>query len=229
MRRPFHITDAVLLNQEETKMSDSKCKICRRAGEKLFLKGAKCTSPKCPIVRRPYAPGFQGKSKRRKYLSEYGKQLKEKQKLRNFYNLKERSFKKYVNEAISQRGKVEDSREFFVRSLEKRLDNVVTRLGFCSSRAQARQLVGHGHFKVNGRKVNIPSYSLEVGDQVSLKQSSKSKGAFRELQVRLKNYEPPSWLKMDVKKMQGEVLREPGLEDVSLPAEISTIFEYYSR
>ncbi len=210
-------------------MPESKCKICRRAGEKLFLKGEKCNSPKCPMVKRPYAPGFQGKSKRRKYLSEYGKQLKEKQKLRHHYNLKERKFKKYVMDAISQRGKVGDTREYFVRSLEKRLDNVVYRLGWADSRSQARQLIGHGHLKVNGRRVNIPSYEVQAGDKITLKESSKNKAHFDQLQVKLKNYETPRWLKMDIKNIEAEVMGSPNLEDVSFPAEISTIFEYYSR
>lgn len=206
-----------------------KCKLCRRAGKKLFLKGAKCHSPKCPFVKRRYPPGFQGKKGRRRYLSEYGKELREKQRLRFSYNLKEKTLKRYAREALSQRGKVENSREYFIRRLEKRLDNTVYRLGFAESRAQARQLVGHGHFLVNGRKVDIPSYQVEKGDRVEVKESSRDKGPFQNLTVRLKNYEVPSWLEMDPKVGKGKVVGSPDLEEAAPVADIASVFEYYSR
>ncbi len=162
-------------------------------------------------------------------MSEYGKQLREKQKLRHFYNLKEGKFKRYVKEALNRSGKGGDNREYFVRTLEKRLDNVIYRLGFADSRPQARQLVGHGHFKVNGRKVNIPSYEVQVGDKISLKESSTNKAGFAELQMKLKNHELPDWLRVDIENLEGEVVSDPTLEEVSFPVEISNIFEYYSR
>lgn len=210
-------------------LSQNKCKICRRAGVKLLLKGGKCPSPKCPFVKRNYPPGFQGKNKKRHYLSEYGKQLREKQKLRYFYNLSERKFKSYVKKALEKRGSDVDSRELFIKSLERRLDNVVFRLGLADSRPQARQLVSHGFFQVNGRKVDIPSYSVGQGDVISVKPSYQEKAGFSSLKVKLKNYQAPNWLKLDIKKMEGEVTGEPDLESTAPPADIFTIFEFYSR
>ena len=204
-----------------------KCKICRRLGTKLFLKGEKCLSPKCPMVKRPYPPGFQ--RKKRKVVSEYGKQLEEKQKLKNWYNLKEYQFKRYVKEVLEKRGKVEDAQDLLIKKLEKRLDNVVFRLGFASSRSQARQLITHGHFLVNKKKVNIPSYQVKIGDKIEIKASSKKKVVFQNLPLTLKKYQPPSWLKLDVKSLKGEVIAEPSLEEAMPPAEVSAIFEYYSR
>lgn len=209
-------------------MQDSKCKICRRQGVKLFLKGEKCFSPKCPMIRKPYAPGPR-KTKRRRSLSEYGKELKEKQKLRNWYNLKERQFKSYVEKTLKGRGKIEDAAAHLIKGLESRLDNIVFRLGFAVSRSAARKMISHGHFLVNGRRNNIPSYSAKKGDVISLKEKSAGKGSFKNLQTTLKKYTPPSWLKLKVEKMEGEVVGEPNLEEAAPPAEISTIFEFYSK
>lgn len=186
-------------------------------------------SAKCPILKRPYPPGHQSAKRRgRRNLSGYGRQLREKQKLRNFYNLKEYQFKKYVKDVLDKRGKVEDTQTFLIKKLEKRLDNVVFKLGFASSRVQARQLVGHGHFLVNGKKVNIPSFQTKKGDEISIK-SAKDKVIFHQLPVLLKQEPIAPWLKIDIKKLQGKIVAEPCLEDAAPPAEISAIFEFYSR
>lgn len=206
-------------------MLNPKCKICRRAGAKLLLKGERCLSPKCPFIRRPYPPGSQ--RKKRKPLSEYGKQLRERQKLRSWYNLREGQFKRYVKKILESRGKVEDAREALIRTLEKRLDNAVFRLGFAVSRDQARQLVSHGHFLVNGRKVNIPSYEVKKGDRIVI--PSFQKGVFQNLKTDLKKHQLPSWLKLDIDRFEGEIIGEPSSEEAAPPAEISSIFEYYSR
>lgn len=209
-------------------MPTLKCKICRRLGVKLFLKGEKCLSPKCPMIKRPYPPGQKGK-RRTLPLSEFGKELREKQKLRNWYNLNERQFKRYVKEVLKKRGKVEDAATLLIRKLESRLDNVIFRLGFASSHPQAQQLISHGHFLVNGKPVNIPSYSLKKGDKISIHPQSKKKGIFQNLPSLLKKHQPPSWLQLDREKMEGKVIAFPSLEEVAPPAEISAIFEYYSR
>jgi small subunit ribosomal protein S4 len=209
-------------------MTKDKCKTCRAAGEKLFLKGEKCMTAKCPMVRRPYSPGFQGK-KRRRYISDYAKELLEKQKLKIWYNLKEKQFKKYVKQVLEKRGQVEDAQSLLIEKLETRLDNVVYRLGFASSRAQARQMVNHGHLLINGKKVNIPSFQLRKGDKISFRDSSKKKPFFGQIQANLKNHRPPSWLKLDLKKMEAEVVSSPSFDEAMPPVEISTVFEFYSR
>jgi len=209
-------------------MQDSKCKICRRLGVKLFLKGDRCLSPKCPMVKRPYPPGEKGK-KRTRPLSEYGKELREKQKLRYWYNLNERQFRKYVKEVLEKRGKVEDAGALLIRKLESRLDNVVFRMGFVSSRVQARQVVSHGHFLVNGKKVNIPAYQVKRGDKITLHSRSSKKTIFRNLPTTLKKHKPPSWVELNIEKLEGKIISQPNLEEAIPPAEISTIFEFYSR
>lgn len=209
-------------------MRKEKCKICRRLGTKLFLKGEKCLSPKCPIVKRSYPPGFRGK-RRRKFFSEYAKQLREKQKFKNWYNLKEYQFKRYVKNVLKKRGKVEDAQDLLIKKLEKRLDNVIFRLGFASSRPQARQLVAHGHFLVNEKKVNISSYQVEKGDKIRISPLSQKRIFFQNLPLTLKKYQPPSWLKLDVKNLEGKVVSEPSFEEASPSAEVSAIFEFYSK
>jgi len=209
-------------------MVDSKCKICRRTGTKLFLKGEKCLSPKCPMIRKPYAPGKKGK-RRTRPLSEYGKELREKQKLKNWYNLQEKQFRNYVIKALEARGKVEDTAAFLIEILESRLDNTVFRLGFASSRANARQMVSHGHFLVNERPIDVPSYKVKTGDKISLKPSSAKENAFRNLAAALKKYTPPSWLKLEAGKLEGKVQKLPSLEESAPPAEIASIFEFYSK
>lgn len=209
-------------------MKQNKCKICRRVGVKLFLKAEKCMSAKCPMVKRPYPPGLKAKARRRN-LSEYAKQLNEKQKLRNWYNLRERQFKSYARHALDKRGRAGNAQDIFIRKLEKRLDNVVFRLGFACSRVQARQLVSHKHFLVNGKRVNISSYQVNNGDEVKISPISQKKIVFENLPMVLKNHQPPSWLKLDPKNLKGKVIGEPSFAEVALPAEVSTIFEFYSR
>lgn len=218
-----------LLNLEEYKsMSEKKCRICRRLGAKLFLKGEKCLSPKCPFIKRPYPPGQRGK-RRLKRLSEYGRELREKQKLKKWYNLRERQFKKYVKEVLESRERVEDAPSLLIRKLESRLDNVIFRLGLATSRSQARQLVSHGHFLVNGKPVNIPSFQVKKGDEIGIKPSSLKTVNFKNLQAKLKKHHFPSWLVFDLEKLKGKVIGFPTLEEVSPPADISAIFEFYSR
>lgn len=209
-------------------MMNSKCKKCRRLGVKLFLKGEKCLSPKCPMVRRAYPPGQKGK-RRPTPLSEYGKELRESQKLKNWYNLKERQFKNYVKQVLAKRAKVEDTAQILIKILETRLDNVIFRLGLANSRAQARQLVSHGHFLVNGKSIDIPSYQVKKGDIISVKPQKIKKANFQNLKNLLKKYKTPSWLELNPEKLEGKVIGLPTLEEAAPPVEISAIFEYYSR
>jgi small subunit ribosomal protein S4 len=210
------------------RVKEAKCRICRRLGVKLFLRGEKCLSPKCPMVKRPYPPGLPGK-RRKSPPSEYKKELIEKQKLKYWYGLSERQLKKYVKEVLEKRGKVEDVSTLLIQNLEKRLDNVVYRLGFAVSRDQARQLVSHKFFLVNGKPVNIPSFSLKVGDTVSLKPQKLKKAIFKDLKERLKKHQVPSWLSLDPEKFEGKVITEPKVEEVAPPVEVSAVFEFYSR
>jgi small subunit ribosomal protein S4 len=206
----------------------AKCRICRRLGVKLFLRGERCLSPKCPMVKRPYPPGELGK-KRKSPPSEYKKELIEKQKLRYWYGLSDRQLKKYVREVLKKRGKVENVSTLLIQNLEKRLDNVVYRLGFALSRDQARQLVSHKFFLVNGKPVNIPSFSLKVGDVISLKPQKSKKVIFKDLKEKLKKHPVPSWLSLDPEKLEGKIISEPKVEEVAPPVEVSAVFEFYSR
>lgn len=210
-------------------MQNSKCKICRRLGQKLFLKGDRCLSPKCPMITKPYPPGMKAKKRRRRVISEYGKELREKQKLKAWYNLKEKQFRKYIKEVLEKRGKVEDTNALLVKKLESRLDNVIFRMGFTSSRSQAHQIISHNHFLVNGKMVNIPSFQTKKGDKISLNPRSGKKIIFQNLPTVLKKYKPPSWIKVNVEKLEGQITGTPSLEETAPPAEISAIFEYYSR
>jgi len=207
-------------------MKKNKCKICRRLGVKLFLKGERCFSPKCAFIKRPYPPG---KRKRRRAPSTFGMELRAKQKFKNWYNLKEYQFKNYVKKVLEKRGKVANASELLIGMLERRLDNVIFRLGFASSRSQARQLVKHGHFLVNDKKVDIPSYQLKKGDRVSLAPKSKKKIVFRDIESKLKKEELLPWLSLDLKKFEGKVLRAPTFEEAAPPAEVSAVFEFYSK
>jgi small subunit ribosomal protein S4 len=206
---------------------DSKCTICRRLGQKLFLKGEKCFSPKCPIIKRPYPPG-QKKKRRPSPLSEYGRELREKQRLKVWYNLREAQLRKYVREVLERRGRI-DTANLLIKKLESRLDNVVFRLGLAISRPQARQLVSHGYLLVNEKKVKSPSYQVKKGDKITIPPSKKGKKFFQNIASSLKKYQPPAWLKLDKEKLEGQVIGEPTLEEAGPPAEISSIFEFYSR
>ncbi|MDD5569298.1 MAG: 30S ribosomal protein S4 [Candidatus Pacebacteria bacterium] len=205
-----------------------KCKICRRLGEKIFLKGERCSSAKCAMVRRPFAPGQKAK-KRRSALSEYGKELREKQKMKKLYGISESQFKKYVRQVLENRGKTENVADELINKIESRLDNVVFRLGWARSRSHAAQMVSHGHFMVNGRKVDIPSFSVSANDVISIRAGSKGKSTLKDLSEKMKKYSLPAWLVFDKDKIEGKVTKKPTTGDVQLPAEIATIFEYYSR
>jgi small subunit ribosomal protein S4 len=180
------------------------------------------------MVRRPYTPG-QKKKKRRRTVSEYGKELREKQRLKEWYNLRERQFQNYVREVLAKRQKSEDAETTLIRILETRLDSVVFRLGIAYSRKQAKQLVSHGHFLVNGKSVNVPSCRLKKGDVVSLKSSKLKKPVFQGILTRLKKYKTPSWLSLDAEKLEGKLIGEPSFEEAAPPVEMSSIFEFYSR
>ena len=178
----------------------------------------------------PAAPQIGPQKKRRGgTASEYKKSLQEKQTLKRWYGLSERQFKKYVKETLLRMGKVEDVANELIRRIEKRLDNAVFRLGFALSRAHARQLVSHGIFLVNGKPVNIPSFELKKGDVITIKESKKSKPVFKDLAVSLQKKEAPLWLSLNKDKFEGKTIGEPSLQEVSPPAEISLIFEFYSR
>ncbi|MBZ1348241.1 MAG: 30S ribosomal protein S4 [Candidatus Nealsonbacteria bacterium] len=208
---------------KKTTSNGAKCKICRRLNAKLFLKGTKCLLPKCLMNKKPYPPG-QKRKRRAKTLSEYGRGLKEKQKLKNWYNLKEKQFRNYVEKVLNRKGKVENADAMLIKILESRLDNVVFRMGFASSRPLARQIISHRHISVNDRLINISSYLVKKEDRISLKLRSS-----QNLTSALKKHKTPSWLKLDIKKMAGKVIGEPDLAEALPPVEISLIFEHYSR
>ncbi len=209
-------------------MQSKKCKICRRLGVKLFLKSDRCLSPKCAMVKRPYPPGVKAK-KRRSNISEYGKELKEKQKLKNWYNLSEKQFSNYVKSILNKRSKTEDAGVLLLEKLESRFDNVVFQMGFASSRPHARQIIGHGFFLVNGKKVNIPSYHVKKGDKISLHPKAGKRVNFQAIAVSVKKHKAPSWIKIDTTKLEVEIVAKPNLEEMAPPAEISSIFEFYSK
>ncbi len=206
----------------------AKCKTCRRLGQKLFLKGERCSSPKCAMVKRAYPPGIAGK-RRKRTLSDYGKMLHEKQALKKWYGLSERQFKKNVKEILAKRGKIENIADELIRKLESRLDSVVFRLGFAKSRVHAKQLASHSYFLVNNKSIDVPSYDLKKGDIVSIKETKKKKPVFKDLSTSLKKKQVSSWLKIDKDKLQGELIGKPNIEEVVPPAEISLVFEFYSR
>ncbi len=199
------------------------CRLCRREGMKLYLKGEKCYTDKCPITRRNYAPGQQGTS--RKKLSNYGMQLREKQKAKRFYGVLESQFRKYFTIADKQTG---ITGENLLRLLETRLDNVVYRLGFAASRAEARQLVTHGHFTINGKRADIPSQHVQVGDIVEIREKSKQSPKFKELKEAFKG-SVPQWLSVDIEKFEGKVVSLPSREDIDLPIAENLIVELYSK
>lgn len=199
------------------------CRQCRRAGKKLFLKGEKCYSPSCPLLKRNYAPGEHGT--KIKKLSPYGIRLREKQALKRVYNLREKQFKKYVKKAIETREKAEET---LCQLLEMRLDNVVYKLGLADSIKMARQLVNHGHILVNGKKVDIPSYHVEVGDIIELRDKIKEKWLSSRENI-LKKHSCPPWLSFDLKTGQGKVVDLPKPEEVFTDFNISLVIEFYSR
>ena len=209
-------------------LKHAKCKICRRLGEKLFLKGEKCYSAKCAMIKRPFAPGQKAK-KRKSALTEYGKEVREKQKMKKLYGVTESQFERYVKEVSENRGKTENVADELIKKIESRLDNIIFRLGWAKSRAHASQLVSHGHFLINGRQVDIPSYAGHINDVIGIKSGSMSKESLKDINERMKKISLPAWLSFDKEKIQGKVIKKPILGDIQLPAEIAVIFEHYSR
>ena len=207
-----------------SRYKDEQCRICRREGQKLFLKGSRCYSDKCSVTRRNYAPGEHGQG--RKKLSEYGTQLREKQKTKSFYGVGEKQFRKYFEMAENKKG---ITGENLLQILESRLDNVVYRAGFGVSRAQARQLVNHGHFDVNGVKTDIPSYLVKPGDVISVREIKKDSKIIKE-NAEINSSKPVSeWLEKNNEKMEVKVVRLASREDVDLPVEEHLIVELYSK
>ncbi|NLK67958.1 MAG: 30S ribosomal protein S4 [Clostridiaceae bacterium] len=202
----------------------ASCKQCRREGQKLFLKGERCYSNKCSVDKRPYAPGMH--RQQRKKLSEYGVQLREKQKAKRFYGVLESQFRKYYEMAIRKKGV---TGEILLQLLESRLDNVTHRMGFGTSRDESRQLVTHGHFLVNGKRVNIPSYLVKAGDVIEVSERSKKSPRFKEILEITGSKVVPKWLEVDQENMKGSVISLPDREDIDLPIEEHLIVEFYSK
>ena len=203
---------------------DEQCRICRREGQKLFFKGSRCYSDKCSIARRNYAPGQNGQKKKK--LSEYGTQLREKQKTKAYYGVNEKQFRRYFEMASQSRGK---TGEVLLQILESRLDNVIYRLGYGSSRAQARMLVTHGTFEVNGEKVDIPSYLVKAGDVITVREVRKDNGTVKASVEENASRPVPAWLEKDAEKLSGKVVRLSAREEVDLPIEEHLIVELYSK
>ena len=208
------------------------CKLCRREGEKLYLKGERCFTPKCSFEKRSFAPGQHGRTAGRGRgmgtgrASDFARQLRAKQKARRIYGVLERQFRRYYDTAIDRRGLTGLN---LLQILESRLDNVVFRLGFASSRSQARLLVTHGHFTVNGRRTDVPSMLLSQGDQLSVRDGSGKLTYFKELDAFAEKRNAPSWLSRDVKKLSGAVARMPERAEIDGSLDEQLIVEYYSR
>ncbi len=204
---------------------DAKCRKCRGAGEKLFLKGERCYSPKCNLLRKPYRPGMHKKAKFRN-VSEYGRQLQEKQKVKLAYGISEKQLRRYFKEAVKMKG---SNTEILTRKLEMRLDNIVFRLGFAPSRRVARQLVNHGHFFLNERPVRTPSLEVKVGDTIKIRPHSAERPVFKDLKNKLKKYQTAGFLTINAEKLEGQVKSEPNAKDLEIPFNISLIVEFYSK
>ena len=203
---------------------DEQCRRCRREGQKLFLKGERCYTDKCSISRRNYAPGQHGQ--KRAKLSEYGTQLREKQKTKAYYGVGEKQFRKYFEMASNKKG---ITGEELLTILESRLDNVVYRLGFASSRAQARQFVNHSQFDVNGKKCDIPSYLVKPGDVISVREIKKDNATIKANVEENASRPTPDWLERDLDNLTGKVVRLASREDIDLPVEEHLIVELYSK
>lgn len=204
--------------------TDALCKVCRREGEKLFLKGDRCYTDKCGIERRRYGPGLHGQN--RKKLSDYGLQLREKQKIKQTYGILERQFKRYFYIAEKMKGITGSN---LLQLLERRLDNVVYRLGLASNRRQARQLITHGHLTVNGTRVTIPSYLVRAGDFISPSESSKKLMVIQESIAKAEHRGFPSWVEMDINNLRGKILHLPLRDEIALPVQEQLVVELYSK
>jgi small subunit ribosomal protein S4 len=204
---------------------DARCRQCRRAGEKLFLKGTRCYTKKCAIEKRNYAPGQHGNTGRPAKITDYGMQLREKQKMRQIYRVLEGPFRGYVDEATRRRGVTGEN---LLQLLEMRLDNTVHRMGFATSRAQGRQLVNHGHFLVNGKKVDIPSYQVRPNDVITVAEGSRRIPVIQEALATNGN-RTPAWLSLNAAAFEGKVLAAPRRDEVDTDVHENTIIEFYSR
>ena len=204
--------------------TDASCRLCRREGEKLFLKGERCYTNKCSVSKRAYAPGQHGQQKKK--MSEYGIQLREKQKARRFYGILESQFRSYFGMAVKRKG---ITGENLLQILESRLDNVVYRLGLATSRPEARQLVRHAHFTVNGKKVNIPSILLEPGDVIAVTDKFKGSEKTKSIVEIAGGKVVPKWLEFDAENLKGKVVSLPAREDIDLPIKEHLIVELYSK
>ncbi len=204
------------------------CKLCRREGEKLFLKGQRCFTPKCAFERRSYPPGEHGRDAqfRRRRVSDYSRQLREKQKTRRIYGISERQFRRYYRTALQQRGLTGVN---LLRMLERRLDNVVYRLGLAESRQQARILVTHGHFNVNGRRTDIPSMLVDTGDLIEVREGSRERPYFKGVSDVAEGHTVPAWLERDLKNLAGKIAKMPERADIDANLNEQLIVEYYSR
>lgn len=203
--------------------TDAVCRLCRREGVKLYLKGEKCYSDKCPVVKRQTPPGQHGASRRK--MSEYGIQLREKQKARRFYGVLENQFERYFDLAARKKGV---TGEILLQTLERRLDNVVYRMGFAASRSEARQVVKHSHIEVNGRKVNIPSYLVREGDVIAVREGSRDHKRVKELAAAGART-IPAWLTVEIEALRGSVVRLPNRDEIDAPVQEHLIVELYSR
>ena len=204
--------------------TDPVCRICRREGLKLFLKGSRCYSRKCAFERRSTPPGMN--TQRRRKVSEFGLQLREKQKVRKSYSVLEKQFRNYFEKAEQRKGMTGEN---LLRMLEMRLDNVVFRMGLARSRAEARQLVTHGHFTVNGRPTNIPSFNTKVGDRIDVRESRRGREYFKGASEQIKAAQVPEWVSVDAAKLSGSILSEPVREQMPMEFNEQLVVEFYSR
>jgi small subunit ribosomal protein S4 len=204
--------------------TDSVCRLCRREGSKLFLKGTRCYSKKCAFERRPTPPGQHGV--RRRKMGDYGIQLREKQKVRRVYRVLEKQFKNYFEAAESRPGVTGEN---LLRLLEFRFDNVVYRMGFAPSRDAARQMVGHGHFAVNGRPTNIASYQVKPGDRIEVRESHRDREPFKVAKLTLASHQAPDWLTVDPVQLSGSVVSAPRRDQMPMELNEQLVVEYYSR
>jgi len=204
---------------------DEKCKLCRREREKLHLKGERCFTTKCAIVKRNYVPGVHGPGNRSK-LTDYGKQLRKKQAAKRIYGLGEKQFSNYIEKAMKAKKNTEES---IIQLLESRLDNVIYRLGLTASRSAARQFVGHGFIYINSKKLDIPSYQVKMGDIISISKTKVNKKIINEVKERIKSKEVPTWLSLDKEKVEAKVLGVPELAESERIFEVQSIIEFYSR
>jgi small subunit ribosomal protein S4 len=211
-----------------SKYTGPVCKLCRREGEKLFLKGQRCYTPKCAFERRSFPPGEHGRDSqfRRPRVTEYNRQLREKQKTRRVYGITERQFRRYYKNAVQRRGLTGEN---LLQILESRLDNVVYRLGYAASRAQARMLVTHGHFNVNDRRTDVPSVIVKTTDSISVREGSKKRTFFKNLPKEAENRNPAEWVNRDLKTLSGSVVRLPERSEIDGNLDEQLIVEYYSR